>query len=75
MLGEWLDSMTLEDFSNHNNSLILRFDICSQEQQEPVASIGKEEGLEIRVRETGSHRPRHPGMAFHAKKFQSGFSM
>lgn len=40
-----------------------------------MVSIREKGGLEIRVRETGSHRPRHSGMVFRAKKLQSVFSM
>ena len=42
--------------------------ICSQEWRESVASSREKEGFEMRLRETRSHRPRHTGMGFHAKK-------
>lgn len=43
-------------------------DVCSQEQQESVASSREKEGWEGRLRDTRSHRPRRMGMGFHAKK-------
>lgn len=43
-------------------------DICSQEQQESVASSREKEGLEVRLRETRSRGSRHTAMGFHAKK-------